>query len=70
MVKPVPPAQIAAGRHFHTRLSERLGNGIVLTEAGGTLQRYTKRLDQLYGELDQAMQALEGRAAGRLRYEC
>ncbi|PZF74130.1 LysR family transcriptional regulator [Taibaiella soli] len=52
--------------HFKTKLFERKGNSIQLTEGGKTLLRYTNSLEQTYASLEQEMYALSGIAKGTL----
>lgn len=52
--------------HFKTKLFERKGNSIQLTESGRTLLRYTASLEQVYAQLEQEMHALNGLTKGTL----
>lgn len=52
--------------HFKTKLFERKGNSIQLTESGKTLLHYTKTLEQTYSSLEQEMYALSGVTKGTL----
>jgi len=56
----------ALEEHFKTKLFERKGNSILLTEGGKTLLRYAKSLEQIYSGLEQEMHALNGLAKGML----
>jgi DNA-binding transcriptional LysR family regulator len=53
-------------QQFSTKLFERRGNNIALTEAGKTLFRYTKELTLVYNQLEQEMSSLTGSTKGTL----
>lgn len=72
--KSVYISQPAISRHiqelesaYNTRLFDRLGKGIALTEAGRLLLDYAERIVSSYNELHYEMHLLHNQKSGRLR---
>jgi DNA-binding transcriptional LysR family regulator len=53
-------------QQYQTKLFERRGNSIRLTESGKVLQRFTNQLQGVYNELEQEMNALNDNDKGTL----
>lgn len=56
----------ALEQQYQTKLFERRGNSIRLTESGKLLLRYTNQLQIVYNDLEQEMSALNGADKGTL----